>query len=95
MAENNDKSIFVLAIVCVLAIVMIVFFVDVYLNTHQNNNTPVGFQDNAAGAATAVVQAQPLQPVMQEGNSYPCAYAYLRDKLPPGSCPPDNPDAGN
>jgi hypothetical protein len=77
MAEDN-QSIYILAIVCIMAIVIITYFVSNYVAEHPISSES---QDTVgqvyASAESNVVPGH--SPVKRYIVSEPCAYAYIRD----------------
>ena len=79
MEGIKDTSVYILAIVCILAIVFIVFIVG------NNAGTIATATSNSVGGAYSVVDSNIPADTASSGfsktytSTEPCAYAYLRD----------------
>jgi hypothetical protein len=78
MAEDKH-TIYILAIVCIVAIFLVVFFVNNYL---QSNKYSTSITFNGVGQAAAIAQMPgTLQPIVTITDTPPCAYMNIRDKV--------------
>jgi len=87
MAENSR---YILAITCIIAIFVIVFFVNNYL--HKPQMIPQDIQAmNSVGGAIAVVNVdngnQVSTPIKTINTAPACSIAYVRSQYPAGTCP--------
>ena len=85
MAENN-KSIYLLAIICIVAIVSIVYFVGNYVYTHPVVGSSIML--DSSGQAYAGTNAKAPK-IMEYTITEPCAYRYVVNNLPKTTCPRD------
>ena len=81
--HDDKNSIYVLAIICILAIVAIVYFVGNYVQEHPTTTSSMVL--DTSGQAYSASLSNP--PMKQYTYSDPCSYRYIVNKLPNADCP--------